>query len=116
MANLLNKSKFYTLTTKEYLLKGKDGFDALVGSEVLVDGEVCLSVNAVLIYFLGLMTRKNKLWFSTKKYQVQEALKIANNTQEDSVNQDEKGEKLKHSYYKIYPVIDDRLLEGVTSS
>ena len=107
----LDKAKSYTLTTKSFLYDGKDGYDAMKSAELLRDGEVCLSVNNVLINHFKLMTRLNKAWFSVKKAKVDQALELANNTEHDFIDKDADGKKLKYRFYKIYPKLDGRLTD-----
>jgi 5'-nucleotidase len=111
----LNKKKYYTMATKEFLYNGKDGYDDLSGSEMLIDDEDCPTINLALINFLKLMIRNNTVWFNNKKHIVNGALSLINNSGDDHVTKDENGEKLKYNFFKIYPKVDGRITDVTLS-
>lgn len=107
----LNKSKFYSCATQPFLYKGKDGYDALAESELVLDEEHGLSINISMINFLKLMIRSNTVWFSDKKHIVEGALKVINNPDGEYVTKDENDEKLRYNFFKIFPKVDGRLTD-----
>jgi len=75
------------------------------------DEEDTLSVNMALICFLKLMIRRNNRWFSNKKHIVESALDLINNPENEFVETDENGEKLRYNFYKIFPKVDGRITD-----
>ena len=51
----IEAEKVYTVATSEYLADGKDGFDCLLGSTILVDIENSLTLKDIVLNFLGKM-------------------------------------------------------------
>lgn len=107
----VNTKKLYTIATKEFLYKGKDGFDALMDAEVVQDDEQCPIVNTSLISFFKLMIKENMMWYNTKYHLVEEALALANNHDKEFQSKDTEGLDLKYNFYKFYPKVDGRLTD-----
>ena len=108
----LNKKKLYTVATKRFLYKGKDGFEALMDSELVADEEHGLVVNTSLISFFKLMIKENSFWYNKQHVKIKECLEIANNsTGGEYVTKDEDGKDLKYHFYKIFPKVDGRIVD-----
>ncbi|CAI2365170.1 unnamed protein product [Moneuplotes crassus] len=107
----IHMKKLYSVTTKEFVYKGKDGYECLKDCELVADEEDLLSINMALINFLKLMVRKNNRWFSDKKGLVQKALDLVHNTEKDFETKDENGEDLRYQFYRIYPKVDGRITD-----
>ena len=108
----LNLKKLYTMATKRFLFKGKDGFDALEDSELLQGEDAGLVINTSLITFFKHMIKENNTFKSRLRGQTQACLEIANNHNEkDYVMTDDDGKDLKYHFYKFYPKVDGRLTD-----
>mmetsp|Transcript_18657 Transcript_18657/g.18328 ORF Transcript_18657/g.18328 Transcript_18657/m.18328 type:complete len:389 (-) Transcript_18657:38-1204(-) len=107
----IHMKKLYSVTTKEFVYKGKDGYECLKDCELVADEEDLLSINMALINFLKLMVRKNNRWFSDKKGLVKKALDLVHNTEKDFETKDENGEDLRYQFYRIYPKVDGRITD-----
>lgn len=107
----INKCKLYTLVTKEYLYKGKDGFTSLPRAELMTDSENVPTLDTLVTNFFKLITTLNTKWFSVEKHRVKEALKMMGNTNEECLRLDEEGQDLKYKYFKVFPKVDGRVVD-----
>lgn len=71
--------KYYTLATKVFLVKGKDGYNVLKGSEQLREAENSLDLKTAIIDFLQDLVIRDEAKESEELFPIDEALKLVNN-------------------------------------
>lgn len=104
----LNEAKLYTMATKDYLAKGKDGYNVLADCEMIKDHENCIDLKTAMIDMMQDMVKRNMDNEDIKEYVV-EALKVVNNDTQEYVEKDYQDQQLRHRYFKIFPKKDGRI-------
>lgn len=107
----LHLKKLYTISTKSFLVNGKDGYKCFEGAEVISDSENTPTLDTWVINFLKLITKSNSYWYSLNKHRVEEALRICNNPTSEYVKTDSKGKPLESMFFIFNPEVDGRITD-----